>query len=122
MLTLVEGHELASLGVEDLGAQVEARHMAWLHAPIADVSTPSAAFEAAWSDIGEGLRARLRSGFDIVVHCKGGLGRAGMIAARLMVELGVAPAKVIDLVRKVRPGAIETAAQEAHSAAARRVG
>ena len=118
VLTLVEGHELASLGVEDLGAQVEARHMAWLHAPIADVSTPSAAFEAAWRDIGEGLRARLRSGFDIVVHCKGGLGRAGMIAARLMVELGVAPAKAVALVRKVRPGAIETAAQEAHVAAA----
>ena len=37
-----------------------------------------------------------------------------MIAARLMVELGVDPAKAIAEVRRVRPGAIETAAQEAH--------
>jgi ADP-ribosyl-[dinitrogen reductase] hydrolase len=88
--------------------------MDWLHAPIRDVGVPDAAFEAAWTTIGEGLRNRLRAGFDVVVHCKGGLGRAGMLAARLMVELGGDPAKAIDLIRKVRPGAIETAAQEAH--------
>ena len=33
----------------------------------------------------------LRSGRDVLVHCKGGLGRAGTIAARLMVELGTPP-------------------------------
>ena len=63
---------------------------------------------------GEELRNRLRAGFDIVVHCKGGLGRAGMIAARLMVELGVPAAESIAEVRRVRPGAIETQAQLAY--------
>jgi ADP-ribosyl-[dinitrogen reductase] hydrolase len=84
VLTLVEGHELTALKVEGLGAAVEARSMDWLHAPIPDVSTPDAAFEAQWVEIGEGLRDRLRAGFDVVVHCKGGLGRAGLIAARLV--------------------------------------
>lgn len=113
VLTLVEPHELRELNVEGLGAAVEAHHMDWLHAPIRDVSTPDAAFEAAWVEVGEGLRDRLRAGFDIVVHCKGGLGRAGMIAGRLLVELGVSPAEAIERVRVVRPGAIETSAQEA---------
>ena len=54
----------------------------------------------------------LRGGGDIVVHCKGGLGRAGMIAARLLVELGMAPEQAIKEVRNVRKGAIETLAQE----------
>lgn len=114
VLTLVEAHELKTLKVAGLGAEVERQHMDWLHAPIADVSTPNEAFESAWLEVGEDLRDRLRAGFSIVVHCKGGLGRAGMIAARLMVELGVAPSKAITQVRHARPGAIETAAQEAH--------
>ena len=119
VLTLVEDHELKVLKVTGLGAEIERQSMDWIHAPIPDVSTPHAAFEAAWPNIGEGLRDRLRAGFDVVVHCKGGLGRAGMIAARLMVELGAEPTRAIAEIRKVRPGAIETAAQEAHVRACR---
>lgn len=47
-----------------------------------------------------------------MVHCKGGLGRAGTIAARLLVELGTDPSDAISKVRGVRTGAIETSAQE----------
>jgi ADP-ribosyl-[dinitrogen reductase] hydrolase len=116
VVTLVEEHELASLQVPALGAEVAARHMEWLHLPIRDAGVPGPAFEAAWRDggVGEGLRARLRDGFDVVVHCKGGLGRAGTVAARLLVELGVSPPEAVRQVRAVRPGAIETEAQLAH--------
>ncbi|WP_245286767.1 hypothetical protein [Bradyrhizobium sp. ARR65] len=55
----------------------------------------------------------LRRGDDIVVHCKGGLGRAGMIAARLLVELGMTPEEAIKEVRRVPKGASKTSAQEA---------
>ena len=48
----------------------------------------------------------------MLVHCRGGLGRAGTIAARLLIELGIEPATAIERVRAVRPGAIETRAQE----------
>ncbi|WP_296167493.1 ADP-ribosylglycohydrolase family protein [uncultured Brevundimonas sp.] len=113
VLTLVEDHELVSLEVEGLGATVAGARMDWLHAPIPDVSVPDAGFEAAWVETGEGLRDRLRAGFDILVHCKGGLGRAGMIAARLLVELGIDAETAITRVRQARPGAIETSAQEA---------
>jgi ADP-ribosyl-[dinitrogen reductase] hydrolase len=111
VVTLIEHHEIVSLNVERLGEEVRRRHMHWLHLPIADFSVPGPAFEAAWIDAGEGIRARLRDGFDIVVHCKGGLGRAGLVAARLMVELGDTPEVAITAVRAARPGAIETAAQ-----------
>ena len=114
VLTLVEPHELGVLGVPGLGRAVEAGHMDWLHAPIRDVSVPDANFERTWLGLGEGIRDRLRAGFDIVVHCKGGLGRAGMIAARLLVELGVDANEAIARVRTARPGAIETAEQLRH--------
>ena len=114
VVTLVEDHELKTLKVQALGQQVAARHMHWHHLPIPDVSTPDAEFERLWMEVGEGLRARLRDGFNVLVHCKGGLGRAGTIAARLMVELGASPEAAVASVRKVRPGAIETAAQLAY--------
>ena len=82
VVTLTEAHELKALGVAYMGARVRSHHMDWVHLPIVDVSVPDTRFEQAWHIHGEGLRARLRNGFDILVHCKGGLGRAGTIAAR----------------------------------------
>jgi protein-tyrosine phosphatase len=46
------------------------------------------------------------------MHCRGGSGRAGMIAARLLAETGVDLNEAMARVRAVRPGGIETPAQE----------
>ncbi len=114
VVTLIEAHEMKTLEVTALGKEVAARHMSWHHLPIPDVSTPGPEFETQWTTIGEGLRAQLRAGFNVLVHCKGGLGRAGTIAARLMIELGVTPDNAVSAVRSARPGAIETSAQLAY--------
>jgi protein-tyrosine phosphatase len=113
VLTLVEQSELEQLRVAGLGDAVRARGMEWLHLPIQDVRTPDASFEKAWEADGPHIRQLLRSGSNIVVHCKGGLGRAGMIAASLLVELGVPPEQAIESVRSARgKKAIETKGQE----------
>nr|WP_321182271.1 ADP-ribosylglycohydrolase family protein [Methylobacterium sp. Leaf122] len=114
LVTLIEGHEIAALEVGGLEAECRRHGIEWFHLPTPDVSTPTDEFEAAWATIGEGLRSRLRNGFNVVVHCKGGLGRAGTIAARLLVELGADPEDTIQRVREARPGAIETVEQERH--------
>jgi ADP-ribosyl-[dinitrogen reductase] hydrolase len=114
VITLVEDHELAALCVTGLGAAVRAAATEWHHLPIRDVSVPTTAFEAAWAAIGPGIREQLRAGFNVLVHCKGGLGRAGTIASRLLVDLGWSPAAALSAVREVRPGAVESKAQEAY--------
>jgi hypothetical protein len=111
VVTLVEPTELAALKVPGLGADIQGRGIEWRHLPIADYSVPSEAFEKQWETHGRDIRALLCSGGDVLVHCKGGLGRAGMMAARLLVELGVAPDQAIREVRRARKGAIETPAQ-----------
>jgi ADP-ribosyl-[dinitrogen reductase] hydrolase len=98
--------------VEHFGEEVLRRNMLWFHLPIVDVSIPNAQFNEKWDTAGEELRSILRSGSDVLVHCRGGLGRAGMIAARLLIELGMEPATAIGRVRAVRPGAIQTDEQE----------
>lgn len=111
VLTLVEPAELVALKVPNLGQEVERRGMSWRHLPIVDYSVPDAAFEEAWLVDGPEIRTFLRYGRDVVVHCKGGLGRAGMIAGRLLVELGMPPDDAIRMVRRARQGAIETPSQ-----------
>ncbi len=112
VVTLMERKELALLRVERLGEEVRRRGMLWFHLPIVDVSTPDAAFERQWHAAGDELRTLLRGGRDVLVHCRGGLGRAGTIAARLLIELGAEPATAVRQVRAARPGAIETREQE----------
>ncbi len=112
VVTLVESKELVLLRVERLGEEVRRREMLWFHIPIVDVATPDEEFERRWDVVGDELRALLLDGRDVLVHCRGGLGRAGTVASRLLIELGTEPATAIKQVRAVRPGAIETAAQE----------
>ena len=115
LISLIEDQEFDRLSVRGLGHAVETRHMEWWHLPIPDGSPPGPVFETAWGDASEAIRDRLRSGFDVVIHCRGGLGRAGTIAARLLVELGMRPDEAVRRVRDARgTGAIETPAQEAH--------
>ncbi len=114
VVTLVETHELANLEVKGLGQAVCEAHMVWHHLPIPDVSTPDVGFECEWREAGAQLRDILRSGFNVLVHCKGGLGRAGTIASRLLIELGIEPEDAVVKVRAVRPGAIESAKQLAY--------
>ncbi len=119
VVTLVEAYELDNLGIAALGAEVQRRHMQWHHWPIQDYSVPDPAFEAAWPARSAMLRSLLACGGGVLVHCKGGLGRAGTVSARLLVEGGMAPADAIRAVRAVRPGAIETGPQEAWARAGR---
>lgn len=122
VVTLIEGQEAIELRVLGLGEEVRRHHMQWFHLPVPDVTAPGETFERAWSSAGPQLRAMLRDGSNVLVHCKGGLGRAGTVAARLLVELGMAPDAAIGEVRRVRPGAIETRAQEAHVQRQRTIG
>ncbi len=121
VLTPVTASELTHLGIPALGEEVRARFMEWHHHPIQDGGTPDAAFELRWSETSRRLRALLATGNRVLIHCMGGLGRAGMVAARLLVEMGTEPDEAIRSVRNERPGAIETVAQVAWVGRGRRM-
>ena len=112
VLTLVTAAELKALKVEGLGVAVRERGMTWLHLPIEDVQTPDAAWEKAWAADRSTVHRELDRGGRVLVHCKGGLGRAGTVAALILVERGMAAEVALRAVRSARPGAVETAAQE----------
>lgn len=107
LVTLVEPFELTLLGVEGLGERAMAQGLAWWHLPVIDGTAPGAAFEPRWAEAGPALHRHLDNDERIVVHCHAGMGRSGAIAARLLVERGMAPEQAIITVRRARPGAIE---------------
>jgi ADP-ribosyl-[dinitrogen reductase] hydrolase len=119
VLTLVEAHELHMLGVPDLGQRVQALGLRWRHLPVADFEPPGSGFEAAWPAVSADLRAVMAAGGRVLVHCRGGLGRSGTVAARLLIDTGAPARQAIERVRAVRPGAIETTEQEQHVLACR---
>ncbi len=111
LVSLIQDHEYSMVGIEDLGSRIAGR-MTHLKLPIRDVDVPDSAWETLWLDAGPIVRAALRNGDRICVHCMGGLGRTGLVAARLLVEFGMSPDDAILAVRRARPGTIETRAQE----------
>lgn len=114
LVTLMEDHELAALGAIAIRTEVEALGMRWWHLPIRDMGVPDETFEAGWRSVGPELHGLIRDGRSIALHCHGGLGRTGTIAARLLVEMGSDPEAAIAQIREARPRSIETPAQEAY--------
>ena len=113
VVSLVEPAELGWLQVPHLGQEVERHGMKWLHIPIKDGGVPEDEAERIWAEVGPRIRGLLQEGQRVLFHCRAGHGRSGMMAARLLVELGWSAESAISEVRRVRPGAIEGAAQQA---------
>ncbi len=112
LVTLVQAHELKELEIPDLFEQVQAHGMQSCWFPIQDFSTPDSM--AGLQALVEQILAALAAGQTVVVHCKGGLGRSGLVAAACLVALGYSPEAAFVAVRQARPGSVETLAQEAY--------
>jgi ADP-ribosyl-[dinitrogen reductase] hydrolase len=112
LVTLMEEHELERLAVPMIGERTRSSGIDWFHLPIRDASIPDRSFETAWLEAGPALHQRLQRGEGIVIHCRGGLGRTGLVAARLLIESGESPQNALKRVRAARKGAVATREQE----------
>jgi len=112
VLCLVSPDEFRRYGVPTLLQEYRQAGFGILHEPIVDGGVPD---HAQLKRICDWLSAAAELGEKTVIHCVGGLGRSGLIAASwLRVAHGFNASDAMELVRRVRsPRAVETRAQEA---------
>ncbi len=115
LVSLLEPWEFEELQISTLPEAAAKVGVTWHGLPITDGEPPDKRLLEKWKNVGATLVAGLLAGSRVVVHCKGGLGRAGTVAAMLLLDTGTTSSAVqaMQMVRRVRPGAIETSRQEA---------
>lgn len=115
LVTLIEPSEFHELRIPSLPERATHYGLAWHGLPIKDGAAPDRRLLDPWAALGPMFSRELLEGAKIVVHCKGGLGRAGTVASMLLLQSGAATdaEDAMSKVRVARPGAIETPEQEA---------
>ncbi|MGF1739145.1 dual specificity protein phosphatase family protein [Photobacterium satsumensis] len=107
VLTALEPEDLPEGGLEALAEECRGLGMRWFHLPIEDDCAPGAQFDANFPEANKAAQAMLDNGDAIAVHCMGGSGRTGLIAARIMLSRGAELSSTIEKIQALRPGAFQ---------------
>ncbi|MCB1753285.1 MAG: dual specificity protein phosphatase family protein [Gammaproteobacteria bacterium] len=109
VITAMPDEEMARNGVASLSEACRSTGLQWFHFPIEDDAAPERAFRQAW----ESGKSRVfdildRSG-SVAIHCKGGSGRTGLMAAIILCERGMQHDRILEQVKALRPQALKLA-------------
>lgn len=107
LVCLLEEPEMAELGNADLLLKAEQAGMRTVHFPVDDHGKPASMQR--FKEVVSSVTAAIDAGETVLIHCKGGRGRTGMLAAACLVEQGYTVETAIDTVRQYREGALTAA-------------
>lgn len=102
VVSIVTEQELEAQGVSNLGTRLQDTGARWYWLQVAQGQALDAQTDAIWSEIGPNLHRALNGGGRILLHGLAGA-RAVMVAYRLMLEAGQAPAQALDRLHRVWP-------------------
>ena len=100
VLSLLTPEEQRDLELRNEPVEVLQHGMQFLSFPIPDRQIPRS--EAKWSEVLETVAADLSAGKNVLVHCRQGIGRTGLVAACLLVKNGMSPGAAVDSVSAAR--------------------
>ena len=100
VLSLLTPDEEQDMDLREQAGEVRAQGMSFTSFPIADRQTPKS--ESKLAEVLELATRDLSDGRNVLVHCRQGIGRSGLVAACLLVKKGMSPGAAVDLVSAAR--------------------
>ncbi|MCU7846064.1 MAG: dual specificity protein phosphatase family protein [Candidatus Thiodiazotropha sp. (ex Monitilora ramsayi)] len=107
VITMMLNDELNEIGVVELPACVQRSGMQWYQMPVEDDAAPTNTFQSRWLENRGQIMALLDRGETIAVHCRGGSGRTGFMAATILSDLGIGEDKATEMIRSLRPNSLK---------------
>jgi hypothetical protein len=110
VVSLLTPDEAAEFGLEDEAAAAGSGGMRFVGFPVPDRGTPGS--RERFRELVSEVVATLAAGRGVVVHCRQGIGRAGLLAAAVLVAAGLDPDAAVGRVAATRGRPVpETPAQ-----------
>src|SRR5579859_7832099 len=100
VLSLLTAEEEKELDLKNESKEVRRGGMKFLSLPVPDRHVPSK--ESDVTAIVEKLDADLSSGKNVVIHCRQGVGRSGLVAACLLITNGLSSGAAVETVSAAR--------------------
>lgn len=100
VVSLLCDDEIVDVGLEDQAPLCAAHGVEFLRFPILDRGVPSSMADARL--FVDGLAQRLADGRAVLIHCRAGIGRTGMIAACCLTTSGMPPDEAFERIAMAR--------------------
>jgi protein-tyrosine phosphatase len=100
VLSLLTPEEEQDLDLRAEASEIRKKGLEFLSLPIADRQVPTS--EAKLAEVLDQVNRGLSSGKNVLVHCRQGIGRSGLVAACLLVKNGMSPGAAVEKVSAAR--------------------
>ena len=102
LVSLITKEDMQMLRVTDLPGEVAHHGLAWDHLPLPDTTAPTQSWMEQATPVLNDIIASIPEGAKVVVHCMGGLSRAGTFASLYLWMRGMDMRDAIKTVREIR--------------------
>ena len=111
IVTAINNEEMVKVGVTEIGEIAKSLGMDWYHQPIEDHCAPGDGFDKRWGKVSPAIQTTLDKGEKVAVHCMGGSGRTGMLAAHILLDRSWKIEDIKSQVKSLRPRAFSQQVQ-----------
>ncbi|KRW98991.1 hypothetical protein PPERSA_11592 [Pseudocohnilembus persalinus] len=106
IICLLNKYELRSIGVDYNKFQgiCEKQGVQFLELPIIEMGEPEISFQEFYDFIDKNIIQNIKNKKNVIAHCRGGIGRAGLLAACTLIQCNISQnaTQAINMVRKIR--------------------